>query len=498
MRKRPNLTEQRFDKWADDLKSWIQESVSPFENDTAEIQAQRKDRAKTDLLYFCETYLPHYFPSEFGDLHQEWEDLSELRDEALFIAAPREHAKSTFFSFAIPIRNICYLLRMFQIIASDTNDQATGFTLAIRVEFEENPRIRHDFGDLVAAYGRRSSQWKKNDFVTANGSRVLARGRGEKVRGLKHRQFRPDYVSVDDFENDTNVENPEQVVKGFKWLKRAVIGSMGEGYTFVMVGNLFHPKSVLARFINEKDENGNPLYISRIYDCWLDYGKPSQRPLWPARWPADRLVQKQRQMGTRDFNAEMRNLTGDEDSPFREDWFRYFERAHILTPEMRVATFVDPSAKNGENNDFKAIVTVGVTKGMVYHCLHAWIRRGSIGEMFAAAYQQHDTYSGQVGIEENMLKDFLHDAIAGYAQRAGRYLPWVPVHHTENKEARIIGTLSYLVEYGKLVFERGHSDQNLLVEQLIYILNKNIHDDGPDALEGAVSLLQKSAGIIVA
>jgi len=186
----------------------------------------------------------------------------------------------------------------------------------------------------------------------------------------------------------------------------------------------------------------------------------------------------------------MRNLTGDEDSPFREDWFRYFERAHILTPEMRVATFVDPSAKNGENNDFKAIVTVGVTKDMVYHCLHAWIRRASIGEMFAAAYHQHDAYSGQVGIEENMLKDFLHEAIYNYARQAGRYLPWVPVHHTENKEARIIGTLSYLVEYGKLIFEWGHSDQNLLVEQLIYILNKNIHDDGPDALEGAVSLLQ--------
>ncbi len=59
-----------------------------------------------------------------------------------------------------------------------------------------------------------------------------------------------------------------------------------------------------------------------------------------------------------------------------------------------------------------------------------------------------------------------------------------------NKEARIIGTLSYLVEHQKLLFERGHSDQDLLIEQLIYILNRNINDDGPDALEGAVSMLQ--------
>ncbi len=124
---------------------------------------------------------------------------------------------------------------------------------------------------------------------------------------------------VDDFENDENVENPKQVEKGIRWLKRTVIGSMGTGYTFLMIGNLFHPKSVLAQFIAEKDEDGQLLYISRIYDCWIDYGKSTQRPLWPALWPPERLAKKQRQMGTTDFNAEMRNLTGSEDSPFRED-----------------------------------------------------------------------------------------------------------------------------------------------------------------------------------
>jgi hypothetical protein len=66
----------------------------------------------------------------------------------------------------------------------------------------------------------------------------------------------------------------------------------------------------------------------------------------------------------------------------------------------------------------------------------------------------------------------------------------VGVKHTTNKEGRIIGTLSYLIEHGKLLFEKGQSDQDLLLEQLIYILNANINDDGPDALEGAVSMLQ--------
>lgn len=489
MRKRPKLTETRFDQWVDDLKSWITESVSPFENDTPEKKKARIERGKHDLLYFCETYLPHYCTVEFGEFHDEWEELSELRDEVVLVAAPREHAKSAFWSFFIPVHNIVYRLRWFQLIVSDTNDQAKGFTMPIRLELEDNPRIRHDFGDLHGPV------WQAGDFTTSNGVRTLARGKGEKVRGLKNRQHRPDYASVDDYENDENVENPKLVKKGLQWLRRAVIGSMGTGFTFAMVGNLFHPKSVLSQLIAEKDENGEPLYISRTYRAWIDYGKPTQRPLWPALWSAERLEKKKRTMGTRDFNAEMMNLTGDDDSPFQEKWFAYYHRIEMPEARYLVSSFLDPSAKNGESNDFKGLVTVALDRQkMMFRCLHAWIRHASPGEMFAAAYRQVDEYGGVIGIEENMLHDFLHEAIINYAKEVGRYLPWQPVHHSTNKEMRIIGTLSYLVEHQKLLFEKGHSDQDLLVEQLIYINNKNINDDGPDALEGAVSLLQKQFG----
>ena len=64
------------------------------------------------------------------------------------VAAAREHAKSTFFTFGLPVHDISYNLRHFILIVTDSNDQATGFTLPIRLEFEESPRLLHDFGNL--------------------------------------------------------------------------------------------------------------------------------------------------------------------------------------------------------------------------------------------------------------------------------------------------------------------------------------------------------------
>jgi len=68
-------------------------------------------------------------------------------------------------------------------------------------------------------------------------------------------------------------------------------------------------------------------------------------------------------------------------------------------------------------------------------------------------------------------------------------LPLKGVTHRIAKETRVAG-LSPLLERGKIRFIRGHSDQELLVEQLLFFPSRTLHDDGPDALEGAVTLTQ--------
>ncbi len=492
MKQRPKISEYRFDKWTDELREWIRKSVSPFQNDTPEKQAERKDRASWDKLYFFKTYMPHYFSSDFEDFHEEWSELADIRDDFVLVGAPRGHAKSTFFTFGVPVDDIVHERNHFIMLISDTNDQAKGFTLPIRIELEANVRLIHDFGEF------KSRKWGEADFVTANGIRVLARGRGEKVRGLKHMQYRPDRVVIDDFENDQNVRNPKLVKNGKDWIIQTVLGSFIESYSMIMVGNLFASRSILSQFVNAKDEEtGNPLYVSRVYDAIREDGSP----LWPELWPPEKLEKRRRQMGTVRFNREYRNKVSDEDSPIKESWIIYIPPAE-LAPEIwiqkkwRVSAFLDPSGKATETTDYKAIVVSGIQEGSdIYDVLHAWIRHATVNEMWKMVWAIDDEFHCGMGVETNMFEDFLRDSYKNYAEKAGRFINLHQVRHSTEKIARIVNRISPLAEFGKLRFIKGHSDQDLLVEQLIYIMDENVNDDGPDALEAAIAGI--SAGTVI-
>lgn len=489
MRKRPSLTEGQFDQQVEELKKWIRDSVSPFENDTPAKQRARIERGRTDLLYFFSTYLPHYFSVDFGGFHEEWQEATELKDQLALIGAPREFAKSTFFSFGNPIHKIVYKLKKFIWPCSDTHEQATAFSLPIKLELEENKRIIHDFGKL------KTKNWSDDEFETTTGTKVLARGRGDKVRGIRYRQYRPDMVIFDDMENDETVENPRTTKKILNWIRGAVLGSMGKGYSAVMVANLFHPLSAISQLIADEDDEGKPRYYSKVYDAELD--TENKISLWPANWPWERLKKKEHDVGTYTYNKEMRNKVGTEDSPFPEDTVTFFDRIEVVSKPLIFATGVDPASTANAKSDFRSVVTWAMNRqDMTFHCMHAWIKRRSIGEFFAAAYAQNDQYPGMVVVEENMLKEFLHEAIENYAKKVGRYLPWQPITHTTSKiNSRIVGTCEYLWEHKKMSFEKNHSDQKILIEQFVYINNPTVHDDGPDASEMAIKELQINGGV---
>ncbi|MGC2691655.1 MAG: phage terminase large subunit, partial [Desulfobaccales bacterium] len=429
------------------------------------------------------------------------------------VAAPREFAKTTITSFGYVLHQICHSRRHFIIIASDTEDLASDLTGYIYLELLHNERLKCDFGELVRDH------WAVDDFVTLTDVRLKARGRGQRLRGLKHKQHRPDLIILDDLENDQQARSPDLVKKLLSWITGAVYPAIEASGSLFWIGTILARKSALYTAIHSEEEPWKH-WSRRLYRALNEKVQSSkfkvqssktenQKPengkrktenglvsLWPSRHPVPKLIEQKRLMGSLAFNREKQNNPVDEEGVFQEDWFRFYHSADLTGKDLLVAGFFDPSIGIGEASDYKALVTVGLERQeMIFYVLDAYIRRGSLDEALRAACARHEQWRyWLLGVEDNLFQKLLLREFDRLGRERGVILPVRGVTAKTAKETRI-SRLSALVERGQIRFCRGQGNQDLLLEQLLYFPAKTVHDDGPDALEGAIALLEGGAGM---
>jgi predicted phage terminase large subunit-like protein len=483
MKLNKKLTKSAFRQKADRILMRLSMDVTPFWEDTPEKREQRLKRAEADPLYFCRTYLPHYFSHAPAVFHYELVRFMEERGEVVtpaVVAAPREFAKSTVCSFGYVLHQICFAKRHFIIIGSDTEDLASDLTGYLYMEMLYNERLQQDFGELVRA------NKPVDDFTTANSVRVKARGRGQRLRGLKHRQYRPDLIILDDMENDVNVRNPEIVEQILDWVKSAVYPSLEASGTLMIIGTILLHRSALDLMLKSPEE---PYcnFRRKIFRALQDDGTS----LWEARHPTARLHLQKQLMGTVAFNREKMNEPTPAKGMFQEQWLRYYHPDTITDKNLLVVGFFDPSLETGGTADYKAVVTVGYSsEEQVFYVLDAFIQKTTLEQTLRAVFNRHrERPYLLLGVEDNLFQRLLLKEFDQLGRELGVFLPIKGVTHRIAKETRV-AVLSPLLERGKIRFIRGHSDQEKLIEQLLYFPSRTLHDDGPDALAGAVQLAQ--------
>jgi hypothetical protein len=146
-----------------------------------------------DIELFAQVLLSHHCTDKTPDFHREIFRLLEddtIKQKA--IIAPRGHSKSTIASLIYPLYRIVFQKERFIVIVSESYQQSVLFLDAIKRELEENEKLKFFFGDL------RSDKWAEGDIVTATNIRIIAKGSGQKMRGLKFRQWRPTMIVLDD------------------------------------------------------------------------------------------------------------------------------------------------------------------------------------------------------------------------------------------------------------------------------------------------------------
>ena len=251
----------------------------------------RRRLGAIDMEFFGRAYFGHYFSRPSPQFHRAldaiWRDgvlkgrypltdadakiISRLPGSRRGVAAPRGHAKSTNLTFKGTVHAVLYGYKHYPIILSDSSEQSEGFLESIRVELEDNAAIREDFGELAGPV------WRSNVLVTKTNIKIEAIGSGKKIRGRKHRNWRPDLIILDDVENDENVRTPEQRRKLRDWFNKAV-SKAGDDYTdIVYIGTLLHYDSLLANTLR------NPAYQAIKYKAVIRWSKADA--LW-REWEA--------------------------------------------------------------------------------------------------------------------------------------------------------------------------------------------------------------------
>lgn len=496
----------------------------------------RRRLAAFDLEFFGRAYFPHYFSRPSPNFHTELDNIwheGVLKSKCPFtpkeaqiisrmngcrhvVAAPRGHAKSTNLTFKGTMHAILYRYKHYPIIISDSSDQAEGFLDNIKVEFEENEAIREDFGDLEGKV------WRSNVLVTKTNIKIEAIGSGKKIRGRKHRNWRPDLLVLDDVENDENVRTPDQRKKLENWFLKAV-SKCGDDYTdIIYIGTLLHYDSLLAKTLQ------NPSYQAIKYkavlsfspadDLWseweviyTDLENPSRAAdalnffnlnktemldetsvLWEEKLSYYDLMVMRVSEGESSFNSEMQNEPiNPDDCIFIEEWFDFYNEAEIdfKNKDYNFFGFVDPSLGKTKKSDFSAIITLAKHKSTGYmFVVDADIERRHpdriISDILEKERWLRKTYGRgykKLGAETNQFQWFLKEEIVKALAKAGLYLPVEEIQQTTDKIMRI-QTLQPDIKNKYIKFNKKHKR---LLEQL-YHFPMGAHDDGADALEACL------------
>jgi hypothetical protein len=325
----------------------------------------RRAAAKS-LKGFCATYLPHHFPytpSEFfDDMASALQDHDERRLE---IIGFRGCAKSTMASLALVLWAALEHPDKypFIIMLADTRGQASINASSVQHELRNNDLILRDYGHLK--YKRvddprpeptleSDEEWQTMNCVLDNGVRILSRSRGQKVRGVKHRQHRPSLVVADDVEDLDWVRTQENRDKSDRWFRGNVLPSVDEhNGRVVLIGNWLHTDGLMARL-----KNTGIFTVLEFPLLREGQGSEIERCTWPAKYPTQEAInQKRDELGEIGFRREMLlQVVPEEGQDVLPEDIHYYDEPPF-DDGNHLAHGVDLAISTKESADYTAIVS---------------------------------------------------------------------------------------------------------------------------------------------
>lgn len=356
-------------------------------------RAELRQAIRHDCVTFFAFYLGEELTMEVPEFHQEiWEELLQLveqvkqagliaRLQKLF-AVPREHAKSTIAKLAT-ILFLRYSPLRFCLYTSKTVGHAKNAIRDILI-WLDSPQERQLYGQMITVKSSETEAlWIVKIAVPVPNSTqpeyktiiFKALGADTQVRGLLILNIRPDFIVVDDIEDNDNTTQDLQP-KLDEWFFGPFLKAFARRAFVLYIGNMIRKTTILARLAREPE--WNPTVFGALVKNKMT---GEIQPLWKGRHTADSLLREYRMYRKNGvghiWEAEMMNLTQDD---IFSDKMENVVVIPMPNPERLTAGFLalDPAFGEDSWHDDAAItVHVRLSDMTIPILIDSWVGKGN-------------------------------------------------------------------------------------------------------------------------
>lgn len=363
------------------------------------------------------------------------------------------------------------------VLTSNSKDNAERLLRPYKLLLEKNNRIINDYGQQ-----EKHGSWSDSEFITRKGVAFRALGKGQSPRGTRNEAKRPDVLIVDDFDTDEDCRNPETIDKYWDWLEGAFYAtrSISDPLLFIFCGNIIAEDCTAVKMkdmadhyevVNIRDKNGKSTWPEKNTEAMID-----------------RVLSK---ISYNSAQAEYFNNPIKKGKVFKT---LHYKKLPPLNRYKFMVAYTDPSYKKSKKNDYKATALIGRYKDE-YHVHKVYCDQTSTANMLDWQYEIRKMVGSKVPvfflIEWPAIDDPIKDEIKKANKRHGTTLPLkADERNKPDKFYRIESLLEPLNRNEKLWFDERlkPSDhmKNMEAQFLALSPTSRAHDDGPDAVEGAV------------
>ena len=449
-------------------------------------------------------------------------------DEHIAWACPRQHAKTAYGTNIYPVHQAVYRHRTFIIVVSETVTVAGTFIQWGNRQLKFNRKLIEDFGMLLFERPSSNEIDNKEEYVTQNGVKVMARGAGGQMRGMRYGSTRPQLMILDDLESEEDVRTKEQRAKILAWFNEEALPAIDKSKGKVIyVGTILSFDSLLDIVIREDKRFRSRRYKavesyatnSDLWDEWKDIyladdedasKKARQfyednedkmlegtKLLWGEYWTYYDFMVLLTNMGVKSFTQEYQNEPTDEERQiFKVEQFFYYDEGQTFSHEQFEFYAGIDFAMGKEKGDFSAMVTIAKnrTTGVCY-VVDVFNKRLHPKEFIEVIIDRVRTYQYTlIAIEAQMAQEFFADTLGDRLQDLGypAHTRLVPVKQRTRKELRI-EAMSPDVHNGRIRYKKSQTDLIGQYEKYPMVA----YDDMVDATEMAYNIAtDKNTGTI--